>query len=410
MSMGRNALALLACRIGADLLNFLLFLVVSRQFGPTGMGEYGYGFALAGLVYYAATLGIDDYGIREYGRREAAQRASLIGDLLGAQVCIAVLALITLAFYLLLTQPTPQTLLIVVCMTFYQLGAAFSATLFVPAMAHQRMLVPAFANLLGRGSAFVTTGLLIWFWQWPLSQAALAFAGGGMVLLAMAVHSAAAFQARLRPTLSWQVIGDGVRALWSFAAVGLLGQLLSRIGVIVLALQVGEHAAGIYATGLKLVEISCLPLMFMGVAAYPYLSQQAAQPQAFAALARRVAWGGVGLAVLLAAGMYVGVWLLLEPLLGADFAGTEPVIAAMALIVLVQGVEIVLGRLMLSANLSVARAMRIALGTVICVALSVTLTPMAGIAATTASLVGALLLVDVLYALRLFRPWRRAGG
>src|SRR5690606_5417318 len=154
MSMGRNALALLACRIGADLLNFLLFLVVSRQFGPTGMGEYGYGFALAGLVYYAATLGIDDYGIREYGRREAAQRASLIGDLLGAQVCIAVLALITLAFYLLLTQPTPRTLLIVVCMTFYQLGAAFSATLFVPAMAHQRMLVPAFANLLGRGSAF----------------------------------------------------------------------------------------------------------------------------------------------------------------------------------------------------------------------------------------------------------------
>src|SRR5690606_2877553 len=98
------------------------------------------------------------------------------------------------------------------------------------------------------------------------------------------------------------------------------------------------------------------------------------------------------------------------PLLGADFAGTEPLIAAMALIVLVQGVEIVLGRLMLSANPSVARAMRSALGTVICVALSVTLTRMAGIAATLARLVGALLLVDVLYALRLFRPWRRAGS
>lgn len=410
MSMRRNALALLACRLGADLLNFLLFLAVSRQFGPIGMGEYGYGFALAGLVYYAATLGIDDYGIREYGRREPSQRARLIGDLLGAQVCIAVLALTTLALYLLITQPTPRILLLVGCMTLYQLGAAFSATLFVPAMAEQRMLVPAFSNLLGRGSAFVITGVLIWFLHWPLSQAAMAFAGGGLLLLLLAWRSAASFKAQLCPTLSWEVVSGGVRALWSFAAVGLLGQLLSRIGVIVLALQVGEHAAGIYATGLKLVEMACLPLMFMGVAAYPYLSQQALQARSFPPLARRVALAGMGVALLLAASMYVGVWLLLEPLLGADFAGTQPLVAAMALIVLVQGAEIVLGRLMMSVNLSVARALRIAVGTMVCVALSVVLTPMYGIPATIASLVGALLLVDVLYALRLFRRMRPAAS
>lgn len=412
MSMGRNAIALLACRVGADLLNFLLFLVVSRQFGPAGMGEYGYGFALAGLVYYAATLGIDDYGIREYARREPAQRAGLIGDLLGAQVCIAALAIIILAGYLWVTQPTPRTLLIVVCMTTYQLGAAFAATLFVPAMAQQRMLGPAFFNLLGRGSAFVFTGVLIWFFNWPLPQAALAFAAGGLLLLALSWHSAASFNATLRPALSWPVVAGGVRALWSFAAVGLLGQLLSRIGVIVLALQVGEHAAGIYATGLKLVEVACLPLVFMGVAAYPYLSQQASQPHAFARLARLSAWGGGALALALAVAMYAGVWLLLEPVLGEQFAGSEPIIAAMAVIVLVQGVEIVLGRLMLSANQSVARALRIAAGTVVCVVLSVTLTPVFGITATIASLAGAFLLVDFLYAAQLFKhlQQRRVPG
>src|SRR3989337_1187818 len=95
-NMRRNAFVLLACRVGADLLNFLLFLVVSRRFGPEGMGEYGYAFALAGLVYYAATLGIDEYGVREYTYRVSERRPSLIGDLLGAQVCIALVVIAVL--------------------------------------------------------------------------------------------------------------------------------------------------------------------------------------------------------------------------------------------------------------------------------------------------------------------------
>src|SRR5688500_7442792 len=154
---GRNAFVLLACRVGADLLNFLLFLVVSRRFGPEGMGEYGYAFALAGLIYYAATLGIDEYGVREYNYRVPERRPSLIADLLGAQVCIALAVLAILIGYLQITQPAPDTLAIIMAMTLYQLGAAFSATLFVPAMAEQQMMPPAFINLLGRGSAFVTT-------------------------------------------------------------------------------------------------------------------------------------------------------------------------------------------------------------------------------------------------------------
>ena len=51
----------------------------------------------------------------------------------------------------------------------------------------------------------------------------------------------------------------------------------------------------------------------------------------------------------------------------------------MAAIVLAQGIEIVLGRLMLAANLNVARAVRITIGTIVCVLLTVVLTPVFGI-------------------------------
>lgn len=404
---GRNAFALLACRIGADLLNFLLFLVVSRRFGPEGMGEYGYAFALAGLVYYSATLGIDEYGVREYSRLPVDQRPKLISNLLGAQLCIAVAVALVLLGYLLMTQPSPTTLTIIVSMTVYQLGAAFSATLFVPAMAEQHMLPPAFINLLGRGSAFVVTGLLIWVFNWSLHGASIAFACGGLLMLVLALRSAASFKARLLPNLSGRNVLEGTRMLWSFAATSVLGQLLNRIGVIALSLQIGEAAAGIYTTGLKLVEVACLPLVFIGVAVYPRLCHAFADPVAFQRLTRQGLIIGIPLAAILALAMYLLVPPLLVPVLGERFAGSETIIAAMAAIVLVQGLEIVLGRLMLAANLNVARALRITVGTIVCVLLTVSFTPLFGIGATIAALVASYLLVDLLYFGNLFGTLRR---
>ncbi len=397
LNTGRNAIALLVCRIGADLLNFLLFLVVSRRFGPEGMGEYGYCFALAGLVYYAATLGIDEFGVREYSRLPAERRSQLISNLLGSQVCIAVVAMLVLFCYLLITQPSPSTLLIIVSMTIYQMGAAFSATLFVPAMAEQQMLPPALINLLGRGSAFVITGVLIWVFEWSLHVASIAFAAGGLLMLVLAARSAVSFKAHLLPNLDSRSVLEGTQRLWSFAAVGLLGQLLNRIGVIALSLQLGEAAAGIYATGLKLVEVACLPLVFIGVAAYPRLCLAFADPVDFRRLTRQGLILGVALAAMLALAMYLLVPPLLVPVLGNRFAGAETIIAIMAAIVFAQGIEIVLGRLMLAANLNVARAVRITLGTVVCILLTVGFTPLFGIEATIAALVVSYLFVDLLY-------------
>jgi O-antigen/teichoic acid export membrane protein len=404
---GRNALVLLACRVGADLLNFLLFLVVSRHFGPEGMGEYGYSLALASLVYYAATLGIDEYGVREYTRRAPEQRPGLISNLLGAQICIAVIVIGILIGYLLITRPTPQTLAIIISMTLYQLGAAFCATLFVPAMAEQQMMPPAFINLLGRGSAFVVTGVLIWLFQFSLQAAAVAFAAGGILMFVLALRSAASFGARLVPNLSGEIVLEAARTLWSFAAVGLLGQLLTRIGVIALSLQVGQAAAGIYTMGLKLVEVACLPLVFIGIAAYPRLCHAFTDPPAFHKLTWQALLVGSGIAGVSALVMYLAVPPLLVPVLGQRFAGTEAMIAAMAAIVFVQGLETVLGRLMWAANLNVARALRITTGTAICVLLTVLLVPTFGIWAATAALVCSYLLVDLMYSGSLFGSLRR---
>jgi hypothetical protein len=179
-TLRRNASWLLVGRVGADLLNFVLFLIVSRQFGPHGMGIYAYGFAIAGFVYSATTLGIDEYGIREYTRRAVDRRAGLLADLLGSQTCIAAVAVIALAAYLFATAPTPEVLTIVLALTAYQLCSAFASTLFVPAMAEQRMLWPALVILLCRALGLAIAAPLILIAHAPLHHATLAVAVSGL--------------------------------------------------------------------------------------------------------------------------------------------------------------------------------------------------------------------------------------
>jgi O-antigen/teichoic acid export membrane protein len=147
--------------------------------------------------------------------------------------------------------------------------------------------------------------------------------------------------------------------------------------------------------------------VLIGVAAYPRLCQAFADPVGFRKLTRQGVIIGVSLAAVLAVAMYIAVPPLLVPVLGERFGGSEAVIAAMAAIVFAQGIEIVLGRLMLAANLNVARAVRITIGTIVCVLLTVALTPLFGINATIAALVGSYLLVDLLYFGNLFGSLRR---
>jgi hypothetical protein len=63
--------------------------------------------------------------------------------------------------------------------------------------------------------------------------------------------------------------------------------------------------------------------------------------------------------------------------------------------------------LMLAANLNVARALRITVGTIICVLLTVAFIPAFGIEAAIAALVASYLLVDAMYSGSLFGSLRR---
>jgi O-antigen/teichoic acid export membrane protein len=406
---GRNAAWLLGCRVAADLLNFVLFLIVSRQFGPAGMGEYAYGFAIAGFAYATSTLGIEDYGMREYLRRAPSDRPRLMADLLGAQSCIVVAVVIALAVYLLLTRPTQSILAIVLSLTAYQLCAAFAVTLFVPAMAEQRMMTPAVVTLLSRMLAMVAALVLIWVGDASLQVALRSFALAGVLMIVAAAGSARSFG--IRPRLHWSstVLKDGARALWTFATADVMSQFVTRIGVIVLTLRVGDSAAGVYAAGLKFAEAACLPMYFGGVAAYPRLCRAFHDSPEFHRLSRQVLTWGPALALACSLVVYFLVPPLIVPLLGERYAAAAPMIGTMGVLVLVWGTEMVLARLLLAANLNAARAAWLSVGALCCAAGTIVVAPAFGVGGVVAVVVASYLLIDVLYASSLYGVLRRGG-
>ncbi|HUI62562.1 MAG TPA: polysaccharide biosynthesis C-terminal domain-containing protein, partial [Steroidobacteraceae bacterium] len=190
-----------------------------------------------------------------------------------------------------------------------------------------------------------------------------------------------------------------------FAILEIFWQLFTRIGVITLSLAQSDAAAGVFATGLRLIETALLPLSFLGVAFYPRLSQLfVTEPAAFQRQSGELIWlmlligGGV------AWGLYFVAPSLLVPVLGARFAGSEPAIRAMAGLALVQAVEVGLGRVMLCADLQVPRAAFLAIGSVLSVVLNLIFVPRLGVSGAILAASAAYVVISALYLGVLRRP------
>jgi O-antigen/teichoic acid export membrane protein len=371
-----NATGMLFCRVAADGLNVVLFIVISRLFGPEGVGVYAYGFAVATLVYAMTVLGIEQYAVREYQHSGREQRSRLIGELLGLQLCVGALMLLALALYLLATAPDGATALIVGALSAYQLCSAVAATLFVPAMAEQEMLTPALFTLIARGGAFVLATVAVWILKSPLSLALLAFPLAGLVLVGCAAGSTRKHLGELRVQIARSALVRTYRAMWSFATAEMFGQFLSRVGVIVLSLMAGAHAAGVYATGLKFIELFFLPLWFTGVALYPRMCQAFLHDHVrFSRLQARLLWLTCTMTAGIALAMYLVVPHLLVFVLGRQYAGTEPLVATMALVALLYGPEMGLGRILFASRLHMNRARAVGVGAAASLVLNLVLVP-----------------------------------
>lgn len=398
MKTSLNAAWMVGARIAADIASFLLFVAISRSFGPTGIGIYSYGFAIATLVFVVGALGIDAYGIREYVRLPAAQRAGLLAELLGAQIGVLAPIAIVLSLYVWLTAESLTTIGVIAALSVYQYGVALTRTLFVPANAQLEMSGPAIIELSSRLLAIGIAIVAITLGHTTLLFALCGFPIAGVVLVVAAILSARRCGGPFTVNAHWPAIRARLQLLWAFATAEALVQVFVRIGLVTLTLVVGAAAAGLYATGLKFVEIALMPLVFAGLAVYPKLSSLATSNRGeFQQLSAQFLFAALVLTGLVIWGLYFIVPLVLVPLLGVRFEPTIPVLHQMTALALVQAGEAVLVRLLLASDLQLSRLRILAGCTVLNVVITIALVPQWQIAGAIAASVAALFTLDFFY-------------
>jgi O-antigen/teichoic acid export membrane protein len=392
-----NAIWLSTCRIVADLLSFLLFAVIARSFGPAGSGEYSYAFAIGNLIALVATSGFEEYGIRQYVSSAPADRPRLWSRIITTQVAQLALGAALLAGVLLFDRDLPAARSIVIELSIFMIGWGLARTLFIPAMAAQSMLAPAFTDLGCRLSAIVLASVMLLVTHLPLALALSAFPFAGLTMAAIALANARRHGASFVFRSSLRDVFATLRGTAPFAGSDILNQFYARTDLLLIAYLLGDAAVGLYAADVKFVEVGLVPLIFVGTAVYPMLTRYAVeQPSRFEAGARELVRAVLFLSGWLAVGICCVVRPLIELTFGPSFDAAAPLLPWFALFALVKGAEVVLYRLLYSIRRQNRYVASLLFGTTVIAILNFALIPVWGVRGAVSAAILSTIAVDLI--------------
>jgi PST family polysaccharide transporter len=376
-----NAIWLACSRVLADVLSFLLFVAVSRAFGPGGTGEYSYSFAIGSLLALGATAGFEEYGIREYVRATPAARGPVWTNIVSTQCAQLAVAATGFAVFLLFDGGRSAAVAIMLELALFQLAAGLARTLFVPAMAAQAMVVPALLELGCRVTAIaLALAVLLMPDHATLAVTLLPFPPAAVLLVALAYRNSVSHGAVLRLDMRWQVLRSTWRRTASFAGSETLNQFYARTDLLLIAYFLGQERVGLYASDIKFVEVGIVPLVLLGTAVYPLLSSMATGPAAaFATAARDFCRVQLMLGGWLAVGMTLLIPLLVVPLFGERFEPAGQLLPWFALLAILKSMEVALYRLLYSVQRAAVYFRSLAVGTALIALLNLLLVPRIGV-------------------------------
>lgn len=333
-----------------DLASFVFFVLLSRNFGPEGVGVYAFGVAVATIGRTIVSLGVDDFGVRELATRES-DGAEVVEKILGTQCWLLAAYAAGCALFLFVVGVSTETLIVTGLLTAYHLSAGLSRSSFLPAFAERRMAAPA---LLNAGSRVLAIGVgigVILLDGDDLTGVLLGFPVFGVLLLGAALWLGRRDLGQIRLDLSLSSVFSVAKRAWPFAGGEIVFRLHSRADVLMLSLIAGSASTGIYAAGLKFVEVSMMVVALFSFAFYPKLTKLAeSDGVGFGIATRTLVKGGFAACVILGWGIFVFVPDLIPVFFGSEFRDTEWVVKLFALLVPVKGLVILGDRLMLAAG------------------------------------------------------------
>lgn len=401
----RNAGWLTGGRLITDLTSLLLFIVISRNYGIAGIGQYAYGFAVAGLAASFMSLGIEDYAIRELSRLSSSNdKLHLMRTLFGTQVYAVLLSCLLLPPYLILTDATHEVVMIITVLCIYTFCLTTSRTLLAPAISNQAMKGPSIAELLCNAPPAIFSIALMQSLHVDMAIALIPVSLGMMFLLAYGFVSARRHLGVVYPVASMRDAISIISRTWPFAASVVVFYLSSRLSLVIVSLLGGDTVAGLFATGLKILDVGSRPLNFIGVASYPTLSRCFDYDKpGFTHAAERLLKLSFLAGFALTFAMIFIVPAILPLVFGEEFIPAIPVVQATAVIAIFVAIDLTAYRLLFAMHLQNRRVMIHVAGVLLAAVASIGLIPTIGV-------YGAILATFLSYAFMSFMYGRIIAG
>ena len=354
--------------------SLVLFAVLAREVGDSGVGVYVLAFAFVQIAMIPIGLGIDMYLTREVSR-DRRTASELLGDVVAVKTLLAALIVpvsLGLAFAL---GYDAETRLVVLVLTAGLLLDGYARTLYSVFAAYERGELQAVSVVAQRIPA-AGLGIAALAAGYGVTAVAIAYTAGSVIGLVLAI----AFLRRHMPDIAWRLDRARWRGLVStnipYAAQDIFGVLLARLDAVLLSAMATQAAVGRYGAAYRLLEATFFLTSSIGAAFFPmyaYLDKRSS-PTIGAAFGRSLK---LALALLLPCGVAFGV--LAEPIcrvvFGAEFESAAAPMRYLAAAVPLMGL-ITLSTAMIVARADVRRVYPLTAGMVVLnVALNVLLIP-----------------------------------
>jgi O-antigen/teichoic acid export membrane protein len=331
-----------------DLSVFLLLIVLSRYFGPDGVGSYGLAIGLAGFFVAFADFGLGPFTVREVSQGIGAE--NLPSRVLTLRTILSAAALLGLALLLPLTGFAPETKRIVLIVGTSQLLHQIAGGMGCILLAWGRPQVDSIATAVSKGTGAVA-GIAIAVAGGSLSLTLTPLIAAATIHLWIVLRAVRRRSGALRPALDRSSLVDLARSARPFALSRFLAQIASRTDVLLLGLLVGTTAAGLYHAPHRVVTALFWIPHFAALALLPIMSRARVEfPETLGPFYQRALGSAVLFGIPAMAGL---LWIapgLTVLLFGPEFIPAVPVLRILAVLVLLACLSKIMSVCLLACN------------------------------------------------------------
>ena len=398
----RNFSLLTGGRVLGDAFLFILFVMLSRTYGQTGIGQYSFAMATSGIVGVLADFGIYTLSIKVLSRLSRGLRTES-GHflLLRHALCFTIFPIFFASIPFI--PVSVDTKYILAILAAYQLFVVLGQGVLGVLLAREHANAVALLeitlkiSIAAMGSIAILTGS-------DLAIAVSAFPIAAMMhlILAYALLSKYVGLPKIRPSLA-RIRGILREAVPHGLSVFIF-QLNTATGLVLLGLLEGDDAVGIYNVAFRLVFLLLLIPFFAALAISPLASRLYLSDQTeFQALYQR----SLQIAVLIGMPMTVGLFLLAGPIIefvfGQGFDASHAVLQILAATLILAFLSRTTGAFLTASDRQSERTRAEFIASVVTILGSLVLIPMLGPLGAATAIVASESLLVLLYLARLKR-------